>query len=249
MPSTSVRTTALVCLAVASATPLLANTYRVTIPGSAFAVEGRPPVDVADVADGRQFHARQNFTKMILRAGLPLPPANAAEPKLQRLVVRFRTSSSGPSLRAVELRTPSVAPLETNIGGNYMTREVTDQGRANAWDWGRDPLSVGSQSVIRLTVQFPGGFDSQINPGEFVLASVTAEYVGKALSRSDVIGGVADRGNLDRVSRAGTTAPPPTIAPTPAPPERVRPTPKGVIYATDQSFNLLWYRHDGRRRG
>ena len=34
------------------------------------------------------------------------------------------------------------------------------------WKW-NSPITVDSHSVIVLEVQFPGGFDSQINPGKF----------------------------------------------------------------------------------
>ena len=46
------------------------------------------------------------------------------------------------------------------------------------WRW-NSPITVNSHSVIVLEVQFPGGFDSQINPGEFVLTSVDAQFKGE----------------------------------------------------------------------
>jgi hypothetical protein len=173
--------TAAFCLgALFSGRPLLAQAVRVAIPGTAFTPEGRHTA-VDDVAGGRRFRGVA-FAKVILRAVIQLPPASTAEPKIQRLVVRFRTSRSGPSLRSVELRNGSnvAVRLVTNIGGDYTVRETSKpEGSANAWDFGTIPVRVGSQSVLRLEVQFPGGFDSQINPGEFVLTAVETDFLRK----------------------------------------------------------------------
>lgn len=49
---------------------------------------------------------------------------------------------------------------------------------ANVWKW-TTPIKVDSHSVIVLEIQFPGGFDSKFNPGEFVLTSVDAQFQGE----------------------------------------------------------------------
>lgn len=36
-------------------------------------------------------------------------------------------------------------------------------------------MTLRAHSTIRLTIMYPGGFDSQINPGEFVLTGVTVD--------------------------------------------------------------------------
>ena len=209
----------MVLAALSSGTPLLAENVRVNIPANAFSLEGQPPVLVDDVTGGRRFRNTQNFAKIVLRATLPMPAASAAEPKLQRLVIRFRAGDGGPTLRRVEVRNGGNVAFgaDTNIGGDFLTREVTNEGRANTWDWGQIPLRVGAQSVLRLVIQFPGGFDSQVRT-EFVLASVTTEYPRKGLSPSDVVSGVARRQGLESLSPAGTAAPTPTLPPL----ERVR---------------------------
>jgi len=47
---------------------------------------------------------------------------------------------------------------------------------ANAWDFGRESVTVGPQSVLQLEVQFPGGIDSPINPGEFFVTGVGVDF-------------------------------------------------------------------------
>jgi len=183
-----IATAAFLVAALSSSTPLLAQTMRVNMPGNAFQAEGR---DVAtdDVAGGRRFRGKA-FATVVLRGVLQVPPSSAADPKLQRLVIHFRTSPSGPSLRSVELRNGSNVAfrLETNIGGDLTTRETTKpEGSANAWDFGQIGFKVDSQSVLRLEVQFPGGFDSPINAGEFVLTAVGIDFPRKGLTGTTVL--------------------------------------------------------------
>jgi hypothetical protein len=163
--------------------PLLARApFRVTIPGTAFTVEGRgADVTVDDVGGGRRFRGK-GFAKVIVRGTLQIPPSNVADPRMQRLVVHFRTSPQGPSLRSVEMRNGANTEfhLDTHLAGDYTTRETTQpESIANAWSFERGPVRVYTQTVLRLEVQFPGGFDSQINPGEFVLTSVVLDYPRK----------------------------------------------------------------------
>jgi hypothetical protein len=189
--------TALFLFMLFSGQPLFAQSLlKIKTPGAAFLPEGRAvDVMVDDVAGGRRFRGKA-FASVMLRAKLRLPATASAVPKVQRLVVRFRTSASGPSLRTVELRNGANVSfrIETNLAGNYVAREATEpESIANAWFW-REPVSVGAASVIRLKIIFPGGFDSQINPGEFVLHSVEAAYplrisgVGTRIRNTPLIG-------------------------------------------------------------
>lgn len=149
---------------------------RVTIPGTAFSVEGLGKgTRVDDVHDGRRFRS-QAFAKIILRATIQLP---TADPKMEGLAVHFRTSQSGPSLRSVEFRDGSyvVFRVPTLATGDYRFKEITrPKAGANAWLFKDVPVKVNSQAVLRLEVQFPGGFDSEIDPGEFVLTGVAIDF-------------------------------------------------------------------------
>ncbi len=221
--------TAAFFLAVVSAGPLIAQTpFRVNIPGSAFSPEGRgEKVVVEDVAGGRRFRG-QAFARLILRAVLQMPPTGSADPKMQRLVIHFRTSSSGPSLRSVELRNGTNVQfhIETNLKGDYTARETTrPEDVANAWGYERTPIPVSSQSVLRLEVQFPGGFDSPSNAGEFVLTGVGVDFPRKASTL------------------------PPKADSTTAPAPKLPGATTGVIYALATNDDLLWYRHSGREDG
>ncbi|MBS1659661.1 MAG: hypothetical protein JST68_01285 [Bacteroidetes bacterium] len=154
------------------------NLIKERIPGTAFIPEGRGENVVFDnVAGGRRFRGKA-FAKVLLRASVRIPPPTSAEAKLYRLVLHFRTSKDGPSLRAVELRSGLSVNfrITTNLRGDFTTVErVAPASVANAWAW-KIPFRVYPQSVVRLEIQFPGGFDSEINPGEFVLTSVELGY-------------------------------------------------------------------------
>jgi hypothetical protein len=149
---------------------------RVTIPGASFSVEGLGKgTRVDDVHDGRRFRG-QAFAKIILRAPVQLP---TADPKMEGLAVHFRTSQSGPSLRSVEFRNGSHVEFRvpTLVTGDYTFKEITrPEAGANAWLFKNTPFKVSSQAVLRLEVQFPGGFDSKIDPGEFVLTGVAIDF-------------------------------------------------------------------------
>jgi hypothetical protein len=117
--------------------------------------------------------------------------------------------------------------VETNIEGDFSTREATAAGSANTWDLKDTPTPVDSKSVLRLEVQYPAGFDSRINPGEFVILSAQAEFVRKpptsttAVLESPLPG--RGRGRLTRpVESATASASESTPRPTPAPETRPR---------------------------
>jgi hypothetical protein len=153
---------------------------RVNIPGSAFSVERRDGQAVVDdVTGGRRFRG-QAFSQLMLRAAIRMPPSSTADPRLIRIVVHFRTSPSGPSLRSVALLNGTAVRfnIKTQLTGDYTARETTAPSAiANVWAF--QPTDVRSDSVLRLEVQFPGGFDSSVNPGEFVLTSVVIVFPRK----------------------------------------------------------------------
>ncbi len=201
---------------------------RVDTPGRAFVPEGVvAPGMVEDVPGGRRFRAKPGAL-LRLRATLNVPPARSAEPKMRRLVIRFRTSNAGPSLRAVELRNGSSVEfrINTDLKGDYTARETTTPDFvANTWDLKSAPRNVSSQSLIRLEVQFPQGFDSRIDPGEFVISAVTVDFPAKPgdFSTPHIPAGPI-------ISGASASA-------------------KGVLYALNDAKDLLWYRHDGYSDG
>ena len=161
-----IATAAFLLAAFFGSTPLLAQTVRVNMSGTAFTAEGGG-VTTDDVAGGRRFRGKA-FAKVVLRGVLQMPSSSAAEPKMQRLVIHFRTSSSGPSLRSVELRNGSNVAfhLETNIGGDFTTRDATKpDGSTNAWDFGQIGSKVSTQSVLRLESSSPAGSTVQPTRG------------------------------------------------------------------------------------
>lgn len=220
--------------------PLFAQPLRVSLPGSAFSVEGRgDQVAVENVAGGRRFRGKA-FSRLMLRAAIRMHPSATAEPRIERLVLHFRASPSGPSVRSVELRngTDVAFHVETHLEGDYTARETTrPEVVANVWAF--QPRAVGPRSVLRLEVQFPGGFDSAVNPGEIVITSVGLDFHRKPLQPAD------------RLPKAGGTAPsrfpaePGTQAKTPARP----PDPRGVLYGLADDNQLRWFRHTGREDG
>ncbi len=226
----SIATAALVLAVLSSGPALFAQApVRVNTPGTAFSPEGRGgQVVVEDVGDGRRFRG-QAFATVTLRAVLQMPPSSSAEPKMQRLAVHFRTSPSGPSLRSVELRNGSKVEfhIETHLAGDFTARETTQpEAVANTWVFDRAPISVSSQSVLRLEVQFPGGFDSQIDPGELFLTAVTVDFPRK-------LGTVSETLPLNEPFQRLAT------------PRVVPPASTGVLYALAENNDLLWYGHSG----
>jgi hypothetical protein len=160
------------------------TTVSVNTPGSAFTVEGLGggAVTIDDVPGGGRRFRGPGFSKIKLRALLRLAPARSASFKVERLAVHFRTSPSatGPTLRRVELWNGASADfrVDTRIQGDYMTKNLTRPDVvANVWSFA--PRNVSGQTVLRLEVQFPGGFEGTNNPGEFVLAGVEADFPRK----------------------------------------------------------------------
>lgn len=226
--------------------PLVAQTpVQVNTPGAEFSVEGRGgQATVDDVAGGRRFRGHARATLM-LRATLRIPPSNSADPRLQRLVIHFRTSPSGPSLRGVELLsgTRREFGIETNLQGDYTTRETTKPDFvANVWAFA--PIGVSAQSVVRLEVLFPVGFDSKIDPGEFVLSAVTGDFPRKSLAlptRTAIPSGAVTTtlGRGGSLGARGNATASPVIAGVST----------GVIYLLASNNDLMWYGHTGREDG
>ena len=175
--------TATVLLAALSmALPLVAQTpLRVTIPGNAFTAEGNN-VAVDDVAGGRRFRGKA-FAAVKLRATVQVPRRRLPPIRYCSALSSTFARARGPSLRLVELL--NGAPplkLSTDVGGDRTASEITQPASAaNAWALDRSPVRVGPQSVVRLEVQFPGGFEGGGNSGEFVLTGVVVDYPRKAV--------------------------------------------------------------------
>jgi hypothetical protein len=232
---------------------------QVTTPFSAFTADGSE-VTIDDVAGGRRFRGRPGAS-VIVYGRLRLPAPSVGEPKMQGLYVHFYTSESGPSLRGVELRDGRLVTLhvDTNLAGDYRTIGGVAPNAPNAWQWRSVPVPVSERSYIRLVIQFPIGFDSPINPGEFVLAGVSADFPRKRLTLpkpSTEVPMVTDQrragtGDAPKMvtdqRRVGTAGTPEVTLPGTMP-ARARLSP-GVIYAVGGSNELLWYDHSGRDEG
>ena len=245
--------------------------FPVKIPGSAFSLEnGSDRATIDDVSDGRRFRGK-GFAKLTLRANFRMPASSSADPKMQRLIVRFRTSRSGPSLRSVEVRNGSSFRLDTHAEGDFTTRETA---KVNTWVF-TPPVPLSAQSILHLEVQFPGGFDSPINPGEFVITSVEVDFPLKAIHGSPTVNnnvpavitpaGTGATGVIYALSNDNSllwyqhigrsngsfqwTAPTARTVGTGWDFKQIFPGDDGVIYAITNSGDLLWYRHDGRNNG
>jgi hypothetical protein len=186
----------------------------VKTPGTNFSVVGQKGT-ADDVAGGRRFRAPA-FADLKIRGSLRVPKSASGVSQtqlMQQLAIHFLTSPSGPSLRSVELLTGGSNRrflIGTNLKGDYRTRATaTPADSANMWKW-TSPIKVDSQSVIVLEIQFPGGFDSKIDPGEFVLTSVDAQF----------------QGEISAIPSGGT----PPIAGPPRPPTTTSIWPNGKAY-------------------
>lgn len=151
-------------------------------PGTNFSVVGTKG-SADNVGGGRRFRA-PGFEDLKIRGLLRVPPSASGVSKtqlLEQLTIHFRTSPSGPSLRSVELLNGSNREflIQTNLAGDYTARSIsTPKDIANVWKW-TVPIKVDSHSVIVLEIQFPGGFEGNSNPGEFILTSVDAQFKGE----------------------------------------------------------------------
>jgi len=177
-----IATAAAVIVGFSAGSPLFAQgIFRTTTPGTAFSPEGPAGrVRVENVGGGgRKFRGGER-QPVILRGTIQIPPATSAEPRLQKIAVHFSTSD-GPRLLWVELHNGSdVRRRETNISGDYRTREaLKPSNTANAWEFGS--MNVHAPLVVRLSIEFGGGFEGIADPGTFVLTGVVAEFPRKPL--------------------------------------------------------------------
>ena len=215
--------TIVILMAFSIGLPLMAQfRVRVVTPGTTFNTEGAvAPGVVQDVPGGRRFRGRAG-SLLKMRAVMRIPAGNRAE--MQRLVVHFRTNPGGPRLRKIEVLNGSnaVFRLATDLAGDYVAREtLTPDIVANMWDFKSQPRGVSSQTIIRLEVQFPVGFDSAIDPGEFVLTGVGVDFPRSLGSET-----IEEHPPIVSLPVAG-----------------------GVIYAVPSNSVLMWYRHDGHADG
>jgi hypothetical protein len=221
--------------------------FRTITRGTEFTLE-RLGGKAEDVPGGRRFRGQAGAT-ITLRGPLHLSPSSAADKKLDRLIIRFRTGKAGGSLTGVELLAGSdvlYRHLGIGISGDYSTREVaTPPGSANVLDLqGR---RVDNGISIRLSVSFAGGFEGVADPGELVLFGVEADFpIKPAVSQ-----GTIPRSSGATMPSHGTpaTPPPPVAAPAggaaPVPPGRTA----AVLYALMPNADLVWLRHEGMADG
>ena len=169
-----IATAALVVAALSCASPMSAQgIFRTTTPGSAFSPKPGE-VAVENVAGGaRKFRGKDTQT-VILTGTVRIPPATSAEPRLQKLVVRFHTSNRpAPAFGQLDNGT-NPRHFQTNVKGDRETREVlTPADNANAWQF--PSITMHGPLVVRLSIEFGGGFEGIADPGEFVLTGVVAE--------------------------------------------------------------------------
>jgi len=238
---TARRNTVVTVLLVASlfaGSRLNAQFVRATTPGSRFAPEGRNG-KAEDVPGGRRFTAGA-FQTLMLSGTLQMTSTGQSTFKMQRLVIHFRTSAQGPRLLSVEMPSGSstVFRIETDLKGDYSARQTSQPKEvANMWDFGAVPVTVSAQSVIRLKVSYPGGFDSPVDPGDFVLMSVEADFP-RDFAKKEL--------DLNSGTRGLSVSPPkPPAAKAPV----SLPDSNGIIYAVTSNNDLMWYRHDGRYNG
>jgi hypothetical protein len=102
----------------------------------------------------------------VLTAAIAIPKG-ANSPTLDALALHCRSSDQGPTLSSVQLHEGT--PAQSRL------RHRLDESASHNWTF-KPGIDVGKWPVIRLEVQFPIGFDTQINAGSFLLTSITAEF-------------------------------------------------------------------------
>jgi len=234
---------------------------RITIPGTAFSQPGAgAKAAFANVGSGRRF--RGTGQDVILEATIKVPPASSAEPRLERLAVHFRSENrSGASVQSVELRNGGAASihLSTDLRGDYTAREtITPAVVANTWVF-KSPTNVTAQSVIRLEVRFPGGFEGAA-ASDILITAVTLDFPSKAkpvpstpVPSKPVPSTPAPSKPVPSTPIPSTPVPSAPVPSAPVPTKPQSPTqlssPGDVIYALTANNELLWYSHSGRKDG
>jgi hypothetical protein len=215
--------TAALCTLLASASAVYGQALvRTSTNGREFQPERRPTIAPDDVPEGRRFRGANRET-IVLRGVLRLPPGNAAEHKLVKLIVHFRTGRNGPTLDNVEAGNFS---RSAHIEGDYTRQETR-----NVFTFNQVPAD---QLPVRLTITFAGGFDSIIPDQEFVLTRVDAYFPLKTPPVSEKLPG----------------GPAPSAGNNPKPPLAIPPgNINAVIYAVSTTDHLIWFRHEGMEDG
>lgn len=163
----------LATLAAAGPTPA-PPTLRTDTPGAAFRVV-RGDARTDDVPDGRRIRGAEH-AEVTLAGELRLPSLAMAERRGTRLVLHFRTSREGPTLRKLVL--PDGNAIAFDGAGNQMA-----DSKRNTLDFGVAPLRLYDHSMLKLVIEYPGGIDSHVDPGEFVLHSISLDSPRKPLVR------------------------------------------------------------------
>jgi hypothetical protein len=211
--------------------------FRTVTAGNEFKLEGlKGKAD--DVPGGRRFRAGA-FEDVTVRAPIHVPASSAADNKLQRLIIRFRASDQGPRLVFAELRGGSQVlyrDTDVDIRGDYSKRETATQPTAaNVLNLGG--IRAGSDTFIRLTLSFGGGFDSTVNNGEFILIGVEADFslmpiTGHSTVPSADATSLGQHSPADKVHDNGAN--PVVLGGS-----------SGVIYTVAANNDLDWFRHEG----
>lgn len=144
---------------------------RSTTSGRAFSLARGSHAIVDDVGGGRRFRGK-GFSTVTLTGELSVPPAASSNPKMLRLVLHFHTSPPGPTLRSVDVS--GGIHVQTDLTGN-----MEGESKLNSWDFATNPVNLGAKPSVHLTVGFPGGIDSKVDSGGFVITSVSVDYVRK----------------------------------------------------------------------
>lgn len=235
----------------ASSSPILAQApFRTITKGTEFKLD-RLGGKQEDVPGARGFRGEAGAT-ITMRGPLHLPPSSAADKKLNRLIVRFRTSKAGGGLIGVELLAGSdviYKHLGIDLKGDYSTREVAaPPGSANVLTLSGLNVNYSNGVTIRLSVGFAIGFEGGVaDPGELFLLGVEADFPVKIA----VTQGTIPRTGAPPVLILGGRATPAPAAPAPA--GGAAPVAPGrtaaVLYALMPNNDLVWLRHEGMADG
>jgi len=227
---------------------------KLKIPASDFApAEGKNKVKFEDNGDRRIFRG-DAFATVVLTAKIKLPQPGAGENKLRGIVVHFSTSKDGPSMRTVALKQGNTAVfnLNTHVSGDFtVTEKVQPAEYANAWHW-NDGISVYPYSVISITIMYPGGFDSQVDAGEFVLNNVEVLYprtiqLGQSSTTVKPIQSMAQQATVAGAGTGATKSNSMQTANVAGDNTLVATT--GIIYVISDNKDLKWYHHTGYANG
>jgi hypothetical protein len=149
---------------------------RVSIPGSAFVVEGKGARNEV-AGSGRAFHGKPGDPPTTLRAAVRMPSGTSGEQQVLRVFVRLQ--SNDPSISSVEIKNGSKSELRVSTHLQPKRMEEMSAYIANP----AKPAMVNSQSAIFLVIDFGGiGFEGGTpSDTDLVLDSVILEFPPKPL--------------------------------------------------------------------